>query len=72
VCYINDVFGVGVFKDKTCSKQVNGFFLLTFLFAICTPQVNLNLEIMFVSVCLMGNMMFLAHIWCAIEKRIIL
>jgi hypothetical protein len=30
------------------------------------------LEIMFVSVCLMGNMMFLAHIWCAIEKRIIL
>jgi hypothetical protein len=48
------------------------FLLFTFLFAICTPQVNLNLDIMFVSVCLMGIMMLLAHIWCAIGKRIIL
>jgi hypothetical protein len=39
------------------------FLLLTFLFAICTPQVNLNLEIMFVSVCVDGNHDVLAHIY---------
>jgi hypothetical protein len=48
------------------------FLLLNFLFVIFTPQVNLNLEIMFVNVHFMGIMMLLAHIWCAIGKIIIL